>query len=210
MSKKDKLKKQAAAQLEQRRRDELDEQQEKERAKGRQSMAAKKMRRAARRGYIGAFIVFLTILMLLSYIYSGLVYGLVITVYGSLSGQAELIPHSVAYAMLIGDILMAAGILLSFRGKKILQGIFSLPGSASFLWGALAVINDLKVRLEQPGNDPRVYDMDKQYMSYYLPILTVTVISLGIFIYGLALFVGKKRREKLARDNAPVKSIVDK
>ena len=117
MSKKDKLKKQAAAQLEQRRRDELEEQQEKERAKGRQSMAAKKMRRAARRGYIGAFIVFLTILMLLSYIYSGLVYGLVITVYGSLSGQAELIPHSVAYAMLIGDILMAAGIVLSFRGK---------------------------------------------------------------------------------------------
>lgn len=209
MSKKERLKKQAAAQLEQKRQDELDERREKERAKGRQSLAAKKMRRAARRGYVGAVIVFLTLLMLASYIYSGLVYG-TFTIYGSFSGQAELIPHSVAYAMLIGDILMAAGIVLSFRGKKIMQGFFCLPGSASYLWGALAVINDLKVRLDQPGTDPGLYSMDEQYMRYYLPILVVTVLSLGIFVYGLAVFAGRKRREKYARENAPVKSIVDK
>ena len=209
MSKKDKLKKQHAAQLEQKRLDEEDERREKERAKGRQSMAAKKMRRAARRGYVGAVVVILTLFMSAAYIYSGLVYG-GFTIYGSFTGQAVLIPHSVAYAMLIGDVLMLVGLILSFRGKKIAQGFFGLSGSASFLWGALSVIKDLKARLDQPGTDPGLYGMDKTYMWYYLPILLLTVLSAAIFICGIAELAARKRREKFARDNAPVKSIVDK
>ena len=209
MSKKDKLKKQHAVQVEQKRLDELDERREKERAKGRQSMAAKKMRRAARRGYVGAFVVLAALVMTVGYIYSGLVYG-GFTIYGSLSGQAELIPHSVAYAMLVGDALMLAGIILCFRGKKIAQGLFSLPGSASYLWGAAAVISDLKVRLDQPGTDPGLYGMDERYMRYYLPILAVTVLSAVLFVWGIISLISVKRREKRARDNAPVKSIVDK
>lgn len=209
MSKKDKLKKQSAAQLEQKRLDEQEERREKERVKGRQSMAAKKMRRAARRGYVGALVVLAALVMTVSYIYSGLVYG-GFTIYGSLTGQAELIPHAVAYAMLIGDLLMLAGIVLCFRGRKIGQGLFALTGSASYLWGAVAVISDLKVRLDQPGTDPGLYDMDERYMRYYLPILAVTVLSAAVFVWGLAELAGRKRREKRARDNAPVKSIVDK
>ncbi len=208
MSKKDKLKKQAAEQLAQKRLDQEEESLEKERAKGRQSMAAKKMRRAARRGYIGGLVIFMTVLMLLSFIYSGLICG-GLTIYGSLTGAAELIPHAVAYAMLIGDVLMLAGIVAGFRGKKILQGLLALPGSASYLWGALAVINDLKVRLAQPGTAPEAYGMDVRYMRFYLPILVLTFFSLIIFIMGIIEYVGRKRREKTARENAPVKSIVD-
>ncbi|MCR5120939.1 MAG: hypothetical protein K6B74_00805 [Ruminococcus sp.] len=208
MSKKDKLKKQAAEQLARKRLDDAEESLEKERAKGRQSLAAKKMRRAARRGYIGGLVIFMTVLMLASFLYSGVVFG-GFTVYGSLTGSAELIPHSVAYAMLIGDVLMCAGIIASFRGRKILQGLLALPGSASYLWGALAVINDLKVRLAQPGTAPEAYGMDVRYMRFYLPILVLTFFSLIIFIMGIVEYFGRKRREKTARENAPVKSIVD-
>ncbi len=209
MSKKDRLKKQAAAQLEQKRRDEQEEREEKQRAKGRSSMAAKKMRRAARRGYIGAFVIFMVLIMTVSYIYSGLVYG-GFTIYGSLTGAAELIPHAVAYAMIIGDLLMLVGIVLGFRGHRILQGVFALPGAVSFLWGALAVINDLKVRLDQAGTDPGLYGMDKTYMRYYLPIIAVPALSLVILVMGIVKLAGEKRRARIARDNAPVKSIVDK
>lgn len=208
MSKKSKLKKQHERQLEQKRRDELEDRQEKEKALRRGSMAAKKMRRAARRGYINGLMIFFTLIMTAAFIYSGAVYG-TWTIYGSLTGIAELIPHSVAYAMLAGNALMVTGIVLSFCGKHILQGIFSLTGTGAYLWGALSVINDLKERLSRKGVVPDYYDMDKQYMRYYLPILVLTVFSLIIMIYGIATRAGEQRRLKRQRDNAPVKSIID-
>ena len=208
MSKKSKLKRQAEKQLEQKRRDELDEQLEKEKALRKGSMAAKRMRRAARRGYVNGLMIFFTLIMTAAFIYSGAIYGSW-TIYGTLTGIAVNIPNSVAYAMLAGNILMLTGIVLSFCGKKILQGVFSLAGSGSFMWGALYVINDLKTRLNQRGIEPDLYDMDKKYMRYYLPILALTFFSLVIMICGIASRISDKRRLQKQRDNAPVKSIID-
>ena len=208
MSKKSKLKRQAEKQLEQKRRDELDEQLEKEKALRRGSLAAKKMRRAARRGYVNGLMIFFTLVMLASFLYSGLFYGGV-TIVGSVSGIAELIPHSVAYRMIAGDVLMLAGIVLSFCGKHILQGAFALTGSGIYLHGAFAVINDLSERLDKRGVDPALYNMDKDYMKHYLPILILTLFSLIILICGIVSRISDDRRRQIQRDNAPVKSIID-
>ena len=208
MSKKSKLKRQAEKQLEQKRRDELDEQLEKEKALRRGSMAARKMRRSARRGYVNGLMIFFTLLMLAAFLYSGLFYGGV-TIVGALGGFAELIPNSVAYRMIVGDALMLAGIIISFCGKHIMQGAFALTGSAVYLHGALSVINDLRERLDQRGVDPALYDMDKDYMKHYLPILVLTVFSLVILIYGIVTRISENRRRQKQRDNAPVKSIIE-
>lgn len=208
MSKKERLKKEKARQTERKRLDELEEEFLKEEAKHRESRAAKKMRRAARRGYSSGLMIFLTILMLASFGYSGFFYGGIMIV-GQFTGAAEVMPAHTGLMMLIADVLMLTGIILSFAGKYILQGIFTLSGSGVYLFAAHRVIADIQMRLDKYYVEPELQTMDKAYMKYCYPILGVTVFGAVIFTLALVTYIRRKKRLKREKDNAPVKSIVD-
>ena len=207
MSKKDRLKKEKQKQLERKRLDELEEQREREEARHAESRAAKKMRRAARRGYSNALMVFFTVLMLVSFGYSGFFYGGIMIV-GQFTGAAEVMPEHTGLMMLIADVLMLAGIVLSFAGKYILQGFFTLSGSGLYLFAAHRVIADIQMRLEKYYVEPELQTMDKSYMKYCYPIAGVTVFGGVIMLLALIVFIRRKKRQKRERDNAPVESIV--
>lgn len=208
MSKKQRLEKEKQRQLERRRLDELEEQIEREEAKHKESRAAKKMRRAARKGYSSALMIFLTVLMLLPFLYSGFFYGGIMIV-GQFTGAAEVMPAHTGLMMLIADVLVLTGIVLSFAGRYIIQGIFTISGSAVYLFAAHRVVADIQERLDKYYVEKSLRTMDKTYMRYCYPMAGVTVFGAVIFIIALTAFIRKKRRQKRERDNAPVESIVD-
>ena len=208
MSKKQRLEKEKQRQLERRRLDELEEQREREEAKHKESRAAKKMRRAARKGYSSALMIFLTVLMLLPFLYSGFFYGGIMIV-GQFTGAAEVMPAHTGLMMLIADLLVLTGIVLSFAGRYIIQGIFTISGSAVYLFAAHRVVADIQERLDKYYVEESLRTMDKTYMRYCYPMAGVTVFGAVIFIIALTAFIRKKRRQKRERDNAPVESIVD-
>lgn len=208
MSKKQRLDKQKQRQLEQQRLEEAEEQREREEARLRESRAAKRMRRAAKRGYPKGIMIFFTFLMLCAFGYSGFFYG-GITIVGQLSGMAENIPAHTAQLMIAADLLMLVGLVLSFAGRHIVQAFFNLSGSGLFLYTAHRVIADIQARLEKYYVEPALQDMDKSYMRYYYPIAAVTLMSALILAIALAAKIRKCRRQKHERDNAPVESIVD-
>ena len=208
MSKKDKLKKEKARQTERKRLEELEEQREREEAKYRQSRAAKKMRRAAKRGYLSGLMIFFTVLMLISFGYSGFFYGGIMIV-GQFTGAAEVMPAHTGLMMLIADALMAVGIVLSFAGKYIMQGVFTVGGSGLYLIAAHRVIADIQARLEKYYVEPELQSMDKTYMKYCYPIIIVTVFGAAVMVIALTAYIRKKKRLKREKDNAPVKSIIE-
>lgn len=207
MSKKERLEKQKQRQLERKRAEELEEQREREEARHTESRAAKKMRRSAKRGYGSWVSVLLCILMLAGFLYSGFFYGGIMIV-GQFTGAAENMPSHTALLFLISDILMVIGIVLAFAKRYIIQGIFTISGSALYLIAGQRVISDIQQRLEKYYVDPELREMDKTYMRYYYPVAIVTICGAAVFIIALVSFIKKKRRLKRERDNAPVESIV--
>lgn len=208
MSKKNRLEKEHQKQLERKKQLELDEESERLAARKTQSRAAKKMRRQAKSGYTNAVMIFFTLLMFVSFAYSGFFYGNVMIV-GALNGSAEFIPKYIAVLMAVGNLLMFTGIIISFCRKYILQGVFSLAGGAMFMYSSLWIIGDIRERIDKYSVDPSLYELDRQYMKYLLPISGVLIFSLVILIYGIVRAAKRKRAEKIKQDNAPVKSIVD-
>ena len=71
MSKKDKLKKEKEKQLNMKKLADLEELEEKEAAKHKESRGAKKLRRRAKRGYIGVWQMLLKLLMTAAFLWSG-------------------------------------------------------------------------------------------------------------------------------------------
>lgn len=211
MSKKSRLQKEKKPQSESRRLlplEELDELEEKDKARHKQSRSARKLRRSAKRGYSNAVAVLFTVVMLGAFWYWGFYYG-GMSIVGDLRGLAENIPEHTGELFIIADAAMLLGIILSFSKRYIAQGFFTVGGSLLFLYTGHRIVADIRERMEKYGTTPDIADMDKQYMGYYYPIAIVTAIGAGIMIYGLVKHYGKKRREKIQRDNAPVKSIID-
>lgn len=208
MSKKSRLQKEKKRQDERRRLESLEELEEKEAARHKPSMAAKRMRRQARRGYANAALVFLSVVMLAAFWYWGFYYG-GMSIIGDLRGLAENIPDHTGELFIIADTAMLVGIILSFFKRYIAQGFFTIGGSVLFLYTGHRIVADIRERMEKYGVTPDIADMDRQYMGYYYPIAIVTVIGAVIMLCGVIGLCRKKRREKFHRDNAPVKSIVE-
>lgn len=208
MSKKSRLHKEKKRQYEHRRIESLEELEEKEAAKHKPSMAAKKLRRQARRGYTNAVLVLLSVVMLAAFWYWGFYYG-GMSIIGDLRGLAENIPEHTGELFIIADIAMLIGIVLSFCKRYIAQGFFTIGGSALFLFTGHRIVTDICERMEKYGTTPDIENMDRQYMGYYYPIVIVTVIGAAIMLYGIIGLCKKKRGEKIKRDNAPVKSIIE-
>lgn len=208
MSKKSRLKAQKDKQIQMKRLADLEELEEKEAAKYKESRSAKKMRRSAKRGYTNLLFVLMKLLMLAAFLYSGFVYGGIMIV-GAFGDMADFIAKKTAAFILSGDVLMIVGLVLVFLNKYKLQAFFNIIGSALFGYAANIIVKDIQQRLEHTYVEPELASMDRQYMGYLYPIFIITVLSVVFLIIGTVRFIKRKNKEREQKDNAPVSSIVD-
>ena len=163
-----------------------------------ESRAARKYRRKAKRGYGNAAAFVLTAAMFVLF-----------WIYGFYYGIAENIPKNTGVLFIAADLLMLAGMIISFCKRYILQGFFTVTGSGLFLWTGHRVVADIRERMDKYGVTPDIENMDRDYMKHYYPAAAITVIGLVIMAAGAAALMKKRRAEREKRDNAPVKSIID-
>lgn len=173
-----------------------------------ESRAARKYRRKAKRGYGNAAAFVLTAAMFVLFWIYGFYYG-GIAIAGDLTGIAENIPKNTGVLFIAADLLMLAGMIISFCKRYILQGFFTVTGSGLFLWTGHRVVADIRERMDKYGVTPDIENMDRDYMKHYYPAAAITVIGLVIMAAGAAALMKKRRAEREKRDNAPVKSIID-
>lgn len=212
MSKKDRLKAQAARQQQERLALEEQEREEREAARSRQSRSAKKMLKKAKHGRYGkeplGFFL-LKLLMLLPFGYSGVYYGL-IQIFGMVFGYIEPAPPTwVFWFTLVGDLLVLSGIVLEFFKKHIPSFIIIGVGTGLYLRAAKYFIDYIQERLENDFVEERLREMDKEYMMHLYPMAAAAVLSLIILLWWIALKILAARRAKHLRDTAPVQSIVN-
>lgn len=206
MSKKDRLKAQSEKQLRQKRELELEEKTEKQNTG--ESKAAAKMRKKAKKFDTAATLV-IKLLMILPFGWSAFYYGGIFIV-GISTGIMEGIPKRIAAFLGAGTVLCLAGLLIAFFSKYILQFVLVALGTVSFMYGAQYIIGETQKKLaENYVTDAALKKLDKTYMTYFYPLLAMTLLSAVLLIMWTVKKLRKKRREKIERDNAPVKSIVE-
>lgn len=152
----------------------------------------------------------LKLVMLASFLYSGLFYGGV-TVVGVYTGAMTVTEEGAlttasANIMLVGLLFMVLGLVLVFLKKYILSFTASFLGTVLYLYVAYErVIKFAADRVTQSGE----IDLDNKYKIWYYPIVVFVFISLVLMLISIVKKIKKRRENKRIRDNAPVKSIVE-
>lgn len=212
MSKKDKLKKEKEKQLNMKKLADLEELEEKEAAKHKESRGAKKMRRRAKRGYIGVWQMLLKLLMTAAFLWSGFFHGgvLAAAVLGEniYIAKDKTMPHWVAYCALAGAAVVFVAIILAFVKKYIASFIGVLAGSAVYMHGVRYMMKTLKTMIDTQYVAPDQQNMYRDYMIRYYPMMLTLLFSLILLVISIVITIRRKRREKAERDNAPVESII--
>lgn len=212
MSKKDRLKAQKAKQDKLKKEIEEQEKREYEEGKASESKAAKKMRKQAKRvrpNNEPVIFLILKILAVIPFAYSGFFYGGVLAV-GILGGYIDDAPPEwVAPCVIIGAVVIAAGIFISFFKKYIISFVLSLAGTAAFMKAAQHIIDDIRYKLDNNYVEAELQNMDVEYMQHYYPIMIIPVILFILLICSLIIRLRKRRKAQYERDTAPVKSIVE-
>ncbi|MBQ8107623.1 MAG: hypothetical protein IJ129_02630 [Ruminococcus sp.] len=209
MSKKERLKAASQAQILAKKEQQEQEEFEKREAAGRQSKAAAKFRRKARRGKEPIVFLILKLLMLIPFGYSGFFYGGIL-ISGTFGGYITPTPPKwVGWAVLLGTVAMGAGIIFEFFKKHIPSFVLILAGCISYLKGVQYFINYIQDRLEKYYVEERLRDMDKVYMKRHYPIAATAAISLIILIIWIVMKLIERRKKQYEKDTAPVKSIIE-
>ncbi|MBQ9375919.1 MAG: hypothetical protein IJU04_06255 [Ruminococcus sp.] len=213
MSKKDRLKAQKEKQDKILKESEKQELLEIEEAKGKMSKAAKKYRKKAgiesKKNYDGFLMKVLRLLTLIALIYPGLYYC-IITVSGIAMGKMSNTPKWVATVMAIGMGVIIIGVVLAFLKKYIISFVIVLAGTIAYMKGARYIVHFLSKKIANySGAKPSLMTLDKQYMWYYYPIMIVTLLTFIMALISFVRKIKKKKRIQRARDNAPVKSIIE-
>lgn len=152
----------------------------------------------------------LKLVMLASFLYSGLFYGGV-TVVGVYTGAMTVTEEGAlttasANVMLTGILFMVLGLVLVFFKKYILSFMASFLGTILYLYVAYnRVIKFLAGGVTQSGE----INPENKYKIYYYPIAVFALISLLLMIISIVKKIKKRKQDKNIRDNAPVKSIVE-
>lgn len=155
-------------------------------------------------------LLIIKIIMLASFLYSGFFYGGV-TVVGVYTGAMTVTEKGAltlgsANAMLIGILLMLAGLILAFFKRYIISFIASISGTLIYLYVAYErVIKFAAQRVSASGD----LNPQTKYMLWYYPIAAFAAGSLALLTVSIVIGVNKKRKARKMRDNAPVKSIVE-
>ena len=212
MSKKDRLKAQSQKQIRERREQEEEEREEREAARNRQSKSAKKLLNKTKYGRYGkepwAFL-FLRLLMLIPFAWSGIYYGLIV-IFGTFGGYiVPQPPQWVGWTMLAGDILILAGIIIEYLKKHIPAFVFIAAGTGLYLKASQYFINYLSDRLDKVYVEEEIRGIDREYMKHHYPMAAVAVLELCILLWWIVLKILAAKRLKHERDTAPVKSVVE-
>ncbi len=152
----------------------------------------------------------LKLVMLASFLYSGLFYGGV-TVVGVYTGAMTVTEEGAlttasANVMLVGILFMILGLVLVFIKKYILSFMASFLGTVLYLYVAYdRVIKFAADRVSASGE----IDLDNKYKIWYYPIAVFVLISLVLMVISIVKKINKRKQDKNIRDNAPVKSIVE-
>ena len=211
MSKKDRLKAQKEKQDKLKRQLELEEQEERELARQKQSKSARKMMKKAKRSHPNGEPIYysiLKILMLLPFAYSGFFYGGV-TIVGILGKYIEPVPPKwVLITMSAGIVAALVGIIFSFFKKYIVSFVLSTGGVISFLKGGSYLINRIQNKLETTAVDETLQHMDKDYMLRFYPFASIALLSFVLLVCTIIRKLIDRKKKQLAKDTAPVESIV--
>lgn len=152
----------------------------------------------------------LKLVMLASFLYSGLFYGGV-TVVGVYTGAMTVTEEGAlttvsANIMLVGILLMVLSLVLAFFKKYILSFASSLLGTVLYLYVAYdRVIKFAAGRVTESGE----IDLDNKYKIWYYPIAVFLIIAFVLMVISIVKKIKKRKEAKKIRDNAPVKSIVE-
>lgn len=152
----------------------------------------------------------LKLVMLASFLYSGLFYGGV-TVVGVYTGAMTVTEEGAlttasANVMLVGILFMVLGLVFAFLKKYIVSFMASFLGTLLYLYVAYdRVIKFAANRVSASGE----IDLDNKYKIWYYPIAVFALISLLLMIISIVKKIKKRKQDKNIRDNAPVKSIVE-
>lgn len=155
-------------------------------------------------------LLIIKIIMLASFLYSGFFYGGV-TVVGVYTGAMTVTEKGAltlgsANAMLIGILLMLAGLILAFFKRYIISFIASISGTLIYLYVAYErVIKFAAQRVSASGD----LNPQTKYMLWYYPIAAFAAGSVALLTVSIVIGVNKKRKARKMRDNAPVKSIIE-
>jgi glucan phosphoethanolaminetransferase (alkaline phosphatase superfamily) len=212
MSKKERLKKQKEKQIQMKKLADLEELEEKELAKNRESRGAKKLRRKAKRGYMNVWIFIFKLLMSAAFLWSGFFWGGVLSV-GTLNktiyiSSETTMPKWVAYFTLVGVALAFVGIILSFMKKYILSFVLIGAGNIFYFRGVMHMMKILKNIMETQYIESSLENIYKEYMlRHYFFILTAVIAFILLIIWTIQT-IKRRRKAKRERDNAPVESIV--
>jgi hypothetical protein len=212
MSKKDKLKAQSQKQLREKREREEEEREERNAARSKQSKSAKKLLNKTRYGRYGKEplgFLFLRLLILVPFAWSGIYYGLIL-IFGTFGGYIEPQPPKwVGWTMLAGDVLVLAGIIIEYLKKHIPAFVIVAAGTGLYLKASQYFIDYLSDRLDKVYVEAEMQNIDREYMKHHYPMAAVAVLELCILIWWVILKILAAKRLKHERETAPVKSIVD-
>ncbi|MBQ8964976.1 hypothetical protein [Ruminococcus sp.] len=212
MSKKDRLKARHQKQLQAKRELEEEEQEAREEARRRQSKSAKKLLRKTKYGRYGKEplgFLFIRLLMLLPFAWSGVYYGLIM-IFGTFGGYIDPQPPAwVGWCMLAGDVLVLGGIIVEFFRKHIPAMAVIAVGTGLYLRASQYFIDYLSNRLDEVWVEEDMQNINTEYMKHHYPMGAVAVLELIILIWWIILKVLAAKRAQYQRDTAPVKSIVE-
>ncbi len=109
----------------------------------------------------------------------------------------------------IGIVLFTVMLVLSWRKKYLLAFGFSAVATWVYIVGANELIRPVKNYLANTAVEESLQNMDKKYMAYYYPAAVLLILALIPAVIKTVQYIKRKRLEKRARDNAPVKSIIN-
>lgn len=210
MSKKDRLRKEKERQLALKNKEEMAEREYKEKFK--ESKIASKYKKQKGQISEGPYYLVIKLLMLIPYGWSAVFWGgvLSIAILGNMVYMYDFSPlgKKTAVFIIVGALIMALALVFEFIKKYIAGFVASLAGVMCYLNGVNQFIKPITEYLETKAVDQKLLGMDKTWMTRCYPIWAFLVLS-GVLL-GISLLEKylRRRKERILRDNAPVKSIV--
>lgn len=118
-------------------------------------------------------------------------------------------PMWVGVVMAMGIALVIAASALAIKRRYIVTFVLSACGSAAMLASANWFVKTARHELESRAVPNDLIGLDKRYMYRALPVLAAAALALVLAVIRAFELLKKRKAEKLKKQSAPVKSIID-
>lgn len=210
MSKKDRLRKEKERQLAMKKAEEKAEREYKENFT--ESKSVNKYKKQKGQVSEGAYYLVIKLLMLIPYGWSAFFWGgvLSIAILGNMVNVYDFsqLGKKTAVYIIAGAVIMAVALVLEFSKKYIAGFGLSLTGVLLYIKGVNQFIKPISEYLDTKAVEENLLGMDKTWMTRCYPIWAFLALSGALLGISLVEKYFRKRKERILRDNAPVKSIV--